>query len=91
MIINSTRSHPEIQKGFKFVLGSSFGVNFKNVFRNTDLPLFYGLRNSLVVAGFCALLSTYFSALTAYGIHVYDFKIKETAYTIILLVMMVLY
>lgn len=89
MIINSTRSHPEIQKGFKFVLGSSFGVNFKNVFRNTDLPLFYGLRNSLVVAGFCALLSTYFSALTAYGIHVYEFRLKKFAFAFILVIMMV--
>ncbi len=89
MIINATRSHPDIQKGFKFVLGSSFGSNFKHVFNNTDIPLLYGLRNSLVVAGCCALLSTYFSALTAYGIHVYDFKLKKFAFAFILVIMMV--
>ncbi|MBR1663077.1 MAG: carbohydrate ABC transporter permease [Ruminococcus sp.] len=89
MIINATRSHPDIQKGFKFVLGSSFGSNFKHVFNNTDIPLLYGLRNSLIVAGCCALLSTYFSALTAYGIHVYDFKLKKFAFAFILVIMMV--
>ena len=89
MIINSTRSHPDIQKGFKFVIGKSFGTNFSAVFRNTDIPLLYGLRNSLIVAGCCALLSTYFSALTAYGIHVYEFRLKKFAFAFILVIMMV--
>ncbi|MBR1751794.1 MAG: carbohydrate ABC transporter permease [Ruminococcus sp.] len=89
MIINATRSHPDIQKGFRFVLGSSFGSNFKHVFNNTDIPLIYGLRNSLIVAGCCALLSTYFSALTAYGIHVYEFRLKKFAFAFILVIMMV--
>lgn len=89
MIINSTRSHPDIMKGFKFVFGGSFGTNFSNVFKNTDIPLLYGLRNSLVVAGCCALLSTYFSALTAYGIHVYEFRLKKFAFAFILVIMMV--
>ena len=34
-------------------------------------------------------MTVFFSALTAYGIHVYDFKLKEISYTVILLVMMV--
>ena len=89
MIINSTRSHPDIMKGFKFVFGGSFGTNFSNVFKNTDIPLLYGLRNSLIVAGCCALLSTYFSALTAYGIHVYEFRLKKFAFAFILVIMMV--
>ncbi|MBO6140790.1 MAG: carbohydrate ABC transporter permease [Ruminococcus sp.] len=89
MIINSTRSHPDIMKGFKFVLGGSFGANFSAVFKNTDIPLLYGLRNSLIVAGCCALLSTYFSALTAYGIHVYEFRLKKFAFAFILVIMMV--
>lgn len=89
MVINATRSHPEIQKGFRFVIGGSFGSNFKHVFNNTDVPLIYGLRNSLIVAGCCALLSTYFSALTAYGIHVYEFRLKKFAFAFILVIMMV--
>ena len=34
-------------------------------------------------------LSVYFSALTAYGIHAYDFKLKKAAWGFILAVMMV--
>ena len=89
MIINCTRSHYDIQKGFQFVIGKSFGTNFSSVFKNTDIPLLYGLRNSAVVAGSCALLSTYFSALTAYGIHVYEFRLKKFAFAFILVIMMV--
>lgn len=89
MVINSTRAHPDIQKGFKFVIGGSFWVNLKSVFNNTDIPLSIGLRNSFIVAGSCTLLSTYFSALTAYGIHVYEFRLKKFAFAFILVIMMV--
>ena len=47
-----------------------------------------GIRNSLLVSALSALLSVYFSALTAYGIHAYDFKFKKLAFTFILLIMM---
>ena len=51
------------------------------------LPVLSGLRNSLIVAGCSAALSCYFSALTAYAIYAYDFKFKNAAFTIILLIM----
>ncbi len=51
-------------------------------------PILTGLRNSLLVSALSALLSVYFSALTAYGIHAYDFKFKKLAFTFILLIMM---
>ena len=46
-----------------------------------------GLLNSFVIAASTALLSTYFSALTAYGIHTYDFRLKKIAFTFIMAVM----
>ena len=45
--------------------------------------------NSLFIAGSTALLCTYFSALTAYAIHAYNFKLKKVAYVFILAIMMV--
>ena len=48
-----------------------------------------GLLNSIIVSGSCALLSTYFSTLTAYAIHAYDFKFKGAIFTFILAVMMI--
>ena len=36
-----------------------------------------------------ALLPTYFSALTAYGLHAYDFRLKKAAFTFIMAVMVI--
>ena len=46
-----------------------------------------GIVNSLLVSALSAVLATYFSAMTAYGIHAYDFKFKRAAFTLILLIM----
>lgn len=46
-----------------------------------------GICNSLIVSALSAILATYFSAMTAYGIHAYDFKFKRTAFALILLIM----
>ncbi len=56
---------------------------------NDNLPVVKGMFNSLFIAGSTALLCTYFSALTAYAIHAYNFKLKKVAYVFILAIMMV--
>jgi multiple sugar transport system permease protein len=89
LLINSTRSHPDIQKGFSFLPGKTFGINLNNVLDNDNLPVVKGMFNSLFIAGSTALLCTYFSALTAYAIHAYNFKLKKVAYVFILAIMMV--
>ena len=47
------------------------------------------MKNSLFIALFSATLSTYFSALTAYGIHLYKFKGRNFLFMFILAVMMI--
>ncbi|MDD3428530.1 MAG: carbohydrate ABC transporter permease [Oscillospiraceae bacterium] len=89
LFINATRAHPDIQKGFSFFPGRSLAVNWNSVITDKVLPVVKGIVNSFVVAGGCALVSTYFSAMTAYGIHAYTFKIKKQAFAFILLIMMV--
>lgn len=89
LIINTTRSHPDIQKGFSFIPGKSFIPNLKNVLANENIPVISGMLNSLFVSACSALLSVYFSAMTAYAIHAYNFKLKKFAFTFILLIMMV--
>jgi len=89
LIINATRSHPDIQKGFSFIPGSSFGYNLKNLLENENLPVVRGIFNSLFVSACVAVVTTYFSALTAYAIHVYDFRFKRAAFTFIMMIMMV--
>ena len=89
LIINATRSHPDIQKGFSFLPGSSFVYNLKNLLANDNLPVVRAIFNSLFVSGCTALVTTYFSAMTAYAIHVYDFRFKRSAFTFIMMIMMV--
>ena len=89
LIIQMTRSSVEINQGFKPIPGGSFWENFKTVMNNNNWRMLKALRNSLIVSGLTAFLSTYFSALTAYAIHVYDFKLRKFLFTFILMIMMV--
>lgn len=87
LLINSTRAHTAIQKGFSILPGKSFVSNAKNVLNNTTILILRGLINSIIIASFSALLSVYFSAMTAYAIHVYDFRLKKMAFNFILVIM----
>lgn len=89
LVINATRSHPEISKGFSFIPGKSFGSNLHNVLNNENLPVLQGIINSLIIAGSSAILAVYVSAMTAYGIHAYEFKFRKTIYLFIILIMMI--
>jgi multiple sugar transport system permease protein len=89
LIINSTRAHSQIQKGFSFALGSFFGTNLKNVLSNGELPVVKGIINSLTVSSLSAALAAYFSVLTAFAIHSYEFRFKRAAFTFIMMIMMI--
>ena len=88
LIINATRSHSEMTKGFTPLPSSYLLTNWKNLLTGT-LPVWSGLINSLIVAGLSALFSVYFSSMTAYAIHAYDFRLKKAIFTFILMIMMI--
>ena len=87
LIINATRSHAELQKGFSALPGKYFFTNLKNVANDGSFPMFRGILNSLIVSGCSAALCTYFSALTAYGLYAYYFKGKKVAFTFIMAIL----
>lgn len=87
LIINATHSHADLQKGFTALPGSAFLSNFKNVANDGTFPMMRGIVNSLIISSCCAALCTYFSSLTAYGIYVYDFKLKKAAFTFIMAIL----
>ena len=87
LIVNATRTHFELQKGFSFLPGSNFITNFMNVLNDANVPILNGILNSLIVSGGCAALSTYFSAMTAYGLYAYDFKLQKPAFTFIMMIL----
>lgn len=89
LLVNSTRSHVSIMQGFSLIPGNSFISNFKNTMSSKDLPVMRGMLNSFVISVLACGLSVYFSAFTAYGVHVYDFKIRKPVMSFIMLIMMV--
>ena len=88
LFINSTRSHSEMSTGFTPIPSSHLIANWKNLIHGT-IPVVSGMINSLLIATASAVLATYFSTMTAYAIHAYDFKLKNFLYTFILMIMMI--
>ena len=89
LIVNSTRSQAQLAEGFSILPQNNFLVNLKNAWSDASINIPRGMLNSFIVAFSSAVLTTYFSALTAFGIHCYDFRLKKAAFTFILVVMMI--
>ncbi len=87
LLVNSTRSHADLQKGFSALPGGYFFTNLKNVANDGTFPMVRGIVNSLIVSGCSAAICIYFSALTAYGLYAYDFKLKKIAFTFIMAIL----
>lgn len=89
LFVNSTRSHADLTKGFSALPSTSALKNVNSLLHSGNIPILSGLLNSVIVAAFTALLSTYFSTMTAYAIHAYEFKLKKFMFTFILGIMMI--
>ncbi len=88
LFVNATRSHSELTQGFTPLPSTNFLNNWKALLKGTQ-PIMSGLMNSIIVSSLAAILCTYFSTMTAYAIHAYDFKLKKFMFTFILMVMMI--
>lgn len=89
MIVNASRSNAQLSSGFTLIPREHFIDNLVNAWNDASINIPRGMLNSLIIALVSAVLTTYFSALTAYGIHVYDFKGKTAIFTFIMAVMMI--
>ena len=89
LFVNSTRSHADLTKGFSALPSTNAAKNVNSLLHSSNIPILSGLLNSVIVAAFTALLSTYFSTMTAYAIHAYEFKLKKFMFTFILGIMMI--
>ena len=88
LFINATRSNGELGKGFTVVPSTHLIENLTNLFKGT-LPVLRGMLNSLVIASLSAACCTYFSTMTAYSIHAYDYAGRKAFFTFILTIMMI--
>jgi multiple sugar transport system permease protein len=89
LIINASRAHGQILSGFSAAPGTFWLDNLKVTLSNANTPILRGLVNSVYVSIMTAVLTTYFSAMTAYGLYMYKFKGRNFAFKFILAVMMV--
>lgn len=87
MLVNATRSGVEIVNSFTLIPSTHLKENWDTVFKFFNL--FQGMWNSIKVAVPATLLTAYFSALTAYGLAMYDFKGNKFIFTMILVFMMI--
>lgn len=88
LIINATRSNSELGSGFTPIPSTHLIDNWTNLVKGT-LPILNGMLNSVLIAALSAVLCVYFSTMTAYAIHAYEFKARKFMFTFILAVMMI--
>lgn len=92
LVMNATRSSDAIKSGISLIPSTHFLTNWKNLIlkqNGMQITLQKAALNSLKITVPGTILAVYFSALTAYGIYVYDFKLKKFAWAFIMAIMMV--
>ena len=95
LIVNASRASVDITgngvsliPGLKLFenIGTLQGWSAEN---KVQYDAFIGYRNSAIISFSATFLTVLFSCMTAYGLVVYDFRLRNAAYTIILAVMMI--
>lgn len=88
LLVNATRSTPEIQQGLSILPSTHLVDNYKLLeSRGINIPRGFG--NSLFVAVASTVITVYFSLLTAYGIVVYEFKGRKFFSNFIVVLVMI--
>jgi multiple sugar transport system permease protein len=92
LFVNATRTSGAIKAGISFIPGTNLlknWANFQAKQNGMQLTVFKAMINSFCIAVPSTVLAVYVSTLTAYGIYVYDFRLKKFAWSFIMAVMIV--
>lgn len=89
MIVNATRNSQAIQQGISLVPGNSIANNWNVIAKQKSFDVVNGFKNSVIISFGSTILSVYFSALTAYGFEVYDFKGKKFLWAVVMAIIMI--
>ena len=89
MIVNATRSTNEIQQHAVTLIPSSYLQNNFKVLTGKSFNPLVGFMNSIIISVGSTTLSIYFSTLTAYALVVYDWKLKNAFFKMIVGIMMI--
>ncbi len=89
MIVNATRSSQAIQQGVSLIPGDFLSHNWDVIQKTKNFDVLMGMRNSAIIAFGSTIVSVYFSALTAYGFEVYNFKGKKVLWAVVMAIIMI--
>lgn len=65
--------------------GTHASENLKSVLTYGDIPLLYGILNSMIVAAGSAFLAVYSSVFAAYGLYMYHFRLRNFFFTVVMM------
>lgn len=92
MIVNTTHTSDVIKHGIKLVPGGELINNFKGMLERTagkGTNVWQAMLHSVIIAVPATVLQVYFATLTAYGLTVYQFKLRNMAWSFIMAIMMI--
>lgn len=87
LFINATKNKTDLLKDFSPLPGTHGLENMESVLNDGNIPILYGILNSLIVAGGSTLAAVYSSLLAAYGLYMYRFRFRNLYLTIIVIMM----
>lgn len=89
MIVNSTRSTYQIQQHAVSLVPSKYFMNNLRILTGKSFNPLKGFFNSLFLSTSVCVVTLYFSTLTAYGLVMYDWKLKNAFFSFIMAIMMI--
>ncbi len=89
MFMNGTRSTPEINANSLGLLPSKYIKLNWDIVMSKSFDAMTGFVNSMIISTGATVLSVYFSAMTAYSIVAYRWKLRRAFFTFIMAVLMV--
>ena len=89
MIINATRSTYQIQQHAISLVPSTYLMSNLKVLLGKSFNPIRGFLNSIIISTGATLAAVYFSTMTAYGIVVYRWKLRNKFFSFIMAIMMI--
>ncbi len=92
MIVNTTLSSDVIKHGIRLIPGNKLVSNFSGMLKRTagkGTTVWQAMWHSVIIAVPATVLQVYFATLTAYGLTVYQFKLRNMAWSFIMAIMMI--
>ena len=89
MVVNSTRSTTQIQQHAVSLIPSTYLLKNMAILLGKSFNPFRGFLNSVLISTGATLCAVYFSTMTAYGLVVYNWRMKRAFFSFVMAIMMI--